>query len=100
MRCVREGTIGISPAGALGVAFFYQLTSELADNDGTVFFVERTGSKSTAALRGKGELLIADAQQLRRVPVAECFHGNLPGQFEKCALPEVLLLCPNPDQLP
>ena len=56
MRRVREGTIGILPAGALGVGFFYQLTRELTQNDGCVFFLERAGSKSAAALRAQGEL--------------------------------------------
>ena len=39
MRRVREGTIGILPAGALGVSFFYHLTRGLTENDGSVFFL-------------------------------------------------------------
>jgi hypothetical protein len=97
---VREGTIGILPAGALGVSFFYHLTGELTHDDGSIFFVERTGSKSAAALKEKGELLIAAQEQIHRVSCTSVMRGDLLEQFEKRALPEVLLLCPNPDQLP
>ena len=100
MRRVREGTIGILPAGALGVGFFYHLTRGLLETDGGVFFVERTGSKSAAALKEHGELLIADATRMYRVSAANVLRGDLLEQFEKRAFPEVLLLCPNPDQLP
>ncbi|HWN96337.1 MAG TPA: hypothetical protein VNT99_14995 [Methylomirabilota bacterium] len=100
MRRVREGTIGIVPAGALGVAFFYQLTRGLADIDGSIFFVERAGSKSAEALKHKGEMLVAAAGQIHRLPTAELLRGDLLELFEKDALPEVLLAGPNPDQLP
>jgi hypothetical protein len=100
MRRVRQGTIGILPAGALGVGFFYHLTHKLTDDDSAVFFLERTGSKSAAALREKRELRIASSAQVHRVSAVKSLRGNLLEQLEKRALPEVLLLCPNPDQLP
>ncbi len=100
MQRVRAGTIGILPAGALGVSFFYHLTRKLESNDGTVFFVERTASRSTAALREKGELRISDGKQMHRVSTTKLWRGDLLDLFEKETLPEVLLLCPNPDQLP
>ena len=43
MTALREGTIGILPAGALGVSVFYHLTGELARVDEKVYFLERTG---------------------------------------------------------
>jgi len=100
MRRVRKGTVGILPAGALGVSLFYHLTRELTNNDGAVFFLERAGSQSAKALRGKGELAIAVRNDVQRLPAAPLLHGDLLSAFEKGALPEVLLLCPNPDQLP
>src|SRR5262245_2719874 len=100
MERVRAGTIGILPAGALGVSFFYHLTARLTADDGNVFFVERPDSRSAAALREKGELIIADGAGRFRVNTASRCRGDLLEGFEKGELPEVLLLCPNPDQLP
>ena len=99
MRRVREGTIGIIPPGALGVGFFYHLTDKLRRDDGTVFFLERTGSKSAPALRSHGELRIADGETIRHLPASQLQRGDLFHAFESNALPEVLLLCTNPDQL-
>jgi hypothetical protein len=100
MRGVRDGTIGILPAGALGVSFFHQLTRELTQNDGTIFFLDREGSKSAEALRKRGELVIAGANTTHRVPLGNLAAGGLLQAFEQEALPEIILLCPNPDQLP
>ena len=100
MRRVREGAIGILPAGALGVALFYQLTRKLTAHDGSVFFLERSASRSAAALRAKGELLISVEDRLHRVPTENLLRGDLLMAFGRSELPEVLLLCPNPDQLP
>ena len=100
MRRVRDGTIGILPAGALGVSFFHQLTRHLTQNDGAIFFLERQGSKSTEALRARGELIIADSGVTHRVPLTNLLPGDLLNAFEQKALPEIVLLCPNPDQLP
>ncbi len=100
MPRVRPGTIGILPPGALGVALFYQLTRKLTANDGTVFFLERTGSQSAEMLQGKGELLIKTDKQLHRMPTGNLLRGDFLTAFERSELPELLLLCPNPDQLP
>lgn len=100
MQRVRPGTIGILPAGALGVALFYQLTRELTSNDGKVFFLERAASSSAEALRAKGELIISGEAKLHHVPTANLLRCDLLTAFEQNDLPEVLLLCPNPDQLP
>ena len=99
MRRVREGTIGLLPAGALGVSFFHHLTAERGHDDGDVFFLERIGSQSTAALKQAGGFRLAGRKGIERVPPT-VFHGDLLQAFEEKALPEVLLLCPNPDQLP
>ena len=100
MRRVREGTIGILPPGALGVSFFYHLTRGLTNNNGGVFFHERAGSQSGRALREKGELAIEAGNNVHRLPAGRLFRGDLLTAFDEHALPEVLLLCPNPDQLP
>ena len=94
-----QGTIGIVPAGALGVSLFYHLTRQLDEIDGTVFFLERRGSGSVANLRARGELCIADARQVHRVPLATLFKEDLVKVYEKGEAPEIVLACPNPDQL-
>src|SRR5687768_11667887 len=93
------GTVGILPAGALGVAFFHHLTRELRVMDGTVYFLEREGSASGAALRAAGTLRVAHGDAIHEVPESDLFAGDL----RKCAdtgrLPELLLVCTQPDQL-
>ncbi|HMC27098.1 MAG TPA: hypothetical protein VKM56_04810 [Verrucomicrobiae bacterium] len=94
-----KGSVGITPTGALGVSLFYHLTQQLQKIDGRVFFLERQGSPSCATLRQKGELLIADARTVHHLPTQSLFKPNLLASFEATSLPEVLLVCPNPDQL-
>src|SRR4051812_29461712 len=94
-----QGTFGIVPAGALGVSLFYHLTRQLDQVDGRVFFLERQGSSSTANLRSRGELCIADARQVHHVPAAALFKGDLLNSYEKGETPEIVIACPNPDQL-
>src|SRR6476646_6539583 len=94
-----QGTIGIVPDGSLGVSLFYHLTRQLEQIDGSVFFLERRGSGSVANLRSRGELCIADARQIHRVPMATLFKEDLLSVFEKGYAPEIVLACPNPDQL-
>ncbi len=93
------GTIGILPAGALGVSFFFHLTRGLRECDGKIFFLERAGSKSAAALHDGGTLHIATSEVTTNLPATALFKGNLLQCYREDSLPEVLLVCPNPDQL-
>jgi hypothetical protein len=94
MARLREDTVGILPAGALGVAFFFHLTQELRAVDGRVFFVERSGSASGRALRAAGMLHIGE-----EVLKADVFAPDLRACADEGRLPEVLLVCTQPDQL-
>src|SRR3954466_3255559 len=94
-----QGTIGIVPAGALGVSLFYHLTRQLEQVDDRVFFMERKGSASVGILKAKGEICIADARGLHRVSVPGLFKPDMVTAYERDELPEILLACPNPDQL-
>jgi len=94
-----QGTIGIVPAGALGVSLFYHLTRQLERLDDTVFFLERQGSTSSATLRNRGELQIEDARGLHRIPAAGLFNADLVAAYRNGPLPEIVIACPNPDQL-
>ncbi len=91
--------IGILPSGALGMSYFYHLTRHLQQLDGQVSFLERTGSQSAKALRAKGECLVADEAGIHRLPTEQCCKADLQTCFADGWLPEILLVCPNPDQL-
>jgi ketopantoate reductase len=93
------GGVGILPAGALGVSFFYHLTQQLRHIDDQVFFLERNGSASAKALRAHGECCVADDTGVHYLTTAGIFKSDLLGCFNAGCLPEVLLVCPNPDQL-
>jgi hypothetical protein len=86
------GTVGILPAGALGVSFFFHLTQRLTRLDGRVCFLERDGSASGPALRVGGALRIGTEE----IHAPDLFR---PGLLECAQLPEVLLVCTQPDQL-
>ncbi|HXG47394.1 MAG TPA: hypothetical protein VNO52_07215 [Methylomirabilota bacterium] len=94
-----EGTVGILPPGALGVAFYYHLTGGLSHDDGDVFFLERPGSVSAKPLREGGELVISAGDHVHRLPARERIRGGVLECHRTHTLPEILLVCPNPDQL-
>ncbi len=96
---IEPGTIGILPAGALGMGFFYHLTHGLELVDGRVCFIARRGSESGAALRAGAVLKIGTADEVREIPAAQVCRPDLRGCFDSGWLPEVLLVCTQPDQL-
>ena len=95
MGRVHRGCLGILPAGALGVAFFCHLTGELARLDGSVSFLQREGSVSGAALRAAGALHIGDTT----IDTHHVTRPDLLACFEAGWLPEIVLVCTQPDQL-
>ena len=99
MRIVRPGTVGILPAGALGVAFFYYLTDNLRAVDERVTFIDRAGSASGLALRARGLLRIATEHGLESVTNLSIWKPDLLGCLEAGFLPEIVLVCTQPDQL-
>jgi ketopantoate reductase len=91
--------IGILPAGALGVSLFYHLTRELREVRGDVYFIARTGSTSAKLLTEQHTLRIAGNEGTREIDASELFKPDLLACARKEDLPEVLIVCPNPDQL-
>jgi len=87
-------SIGILPPGALGVSFFYHLTSQLTVLDGQVFFLARRGSASAKSLRTSG-LLVQTSKGIQRIP-GDVVQMDLQAEGN---LPAVLIICPNPDQI-
>jgi len=99
MSGLRPATIGILPAGALGVSLFHHLTAAATVVDGTVGFLERPGSASMAALKRGGVLRIDGGKQERELPLRDLLLPAPVTCFKEGRLPEVLLVCTNPDQL-
>ena len=94
-----KGSIGILPAGALGVSFFYHLTGELQKLDGRVYFVERRGSQSAVTLKESGKINIATSQGIQSLGTENVLQPDLINCCKSGFLPEVVLVCTNPDQL-
>src|SRR5687768_10934234 len=99
MPPLREGAIGILPAGALGVSLFYHLTRQLRNVDQRVYFLARAGSVSGRTLSAQHKLRIEDGQGIHEVGAAELFKPDILACTAQGALPEVLIIGPNPDQL-
>lgn len=100
MASFNKGNIGILPAGALGVGFFYHLTGKLKYwSDGSVYLLERQGSKSAKALRQNGKIDIDTPEGIKSLSTEEILKPDLLTCFRSGFLPEVVLICPNPDQL-
>lgn len=95
---ILPSTVGILPPGALGVAFFHHLTR--GPGRDRVFFLDRPGSAASAALRRDGSLHVrgGDAPE-RRLPIADILRPALPELLAQQALPELILVATNPDQL-
>jgi hypothetical protein len=89
---LRRDTVGILPAGALGVAFFYYLTDRLARIDGRVALYERTGSSSGAALRERGVLRVQTEGGVREVRDARIWRPDLIACAKHGDLPELILV--------
>ncbi|MDJ0795910.1 MAG: hypothetical protein QNJ51_03595 [Calothrix sp. MO_167.B12] len=94
-----KGSIGILPPGALGVSLFYHLTGELQQIDGQVYFLERRGSTSATALKQSGKINIATPRGIQSLETENLLQPDLLTCCQSGFLPEVILVCTNPDQL-
>jgi len=88
---LREGELGVHPPGALGVAFFVHAGAEC--------FIGRGGDGITQPLKEAGALNLDDQGRMRSVPLANRIFANLLEASARDRLPELLLVCCNPDQL-
>lgn len=95
---MKTGSVAIMPPGALGVSFFYHLTNSLGRLDEDVFFVGLDESRSIDSLVQSG-LQILDSQGTRQIPSDGLIFRNMSEVIDRAHLPEILLACPNPDQL-
>ena len=88
---LQSGQLGIHPPGALGVAFFLHAEAEC--------FVGRSGDGITQSLKKAGVLNVDDGGRLRTVSLTDRVLANLLEADTLDGLPELLLVCCNPDQL-
>jgi ketopantoate reductase len=92
-------TVGILPVGALGAAFYYHLTRGCTENQAQVQFIERRGSTNNVALAQHGTLTIAGDGQVHSIPTSSICRPDLVTCGKTGWLPDVLLVCTQPDQL-
>jgi len=92
-------TVGILPVGALGAAFFYHLTRGCTENQARVQFVQRRGSANNAALAERGTLTIAGDGKVHAIQASSICRPDLVTCGKSGWLPDVLLVCTQPDQL-
>ncbi|UCE59859.1 MAG: AMP-binding protein [Phycisphaerales bacterium] len=88
---LREGELGVHPPGALGVAFFVHASAEC--------FVGRGGDGITQPLKDLGALTLDDHGRPRTIPLRDRIYANLLEADALERLPELLMVCCNPDQL-
>jgi hypothetical protein len=95
-----RGSVGILPAGALGVGFFHHLTELSGRLDGSVVFLDRPGSSSSRAMHAAGGLRLRTGDGAeRRLEGRTVLGGNLVDRLVLGAVPDVVIVTCNPDQL-
>jgi hypothetical protein len=98
MPGIRPNTIGIMPAGTLGVAFFHHLTDGDSDQDG-VIFLNRPDEGASAALRKADNLHIEYNGKSFAIPTQGRFLGGIIECYSEGKLPELILVATTPDQI-
>ena len=88
---LHKGELGVHPPGALGVAFFIHAGAES--------FIGRGGDGITQPLKETGTLNLDDNGRLRSIPLRDRIFANLLETDALDHMPELLLVCCNPDQL-
>jgi long-subunit acyl-CoA synthetase (AMP-forming) len=86
-----EGRIGLHPPGALGVAFYIHAQADC--------FVGRGSRGITQHLKAAGRLLLEEESRQRAIPLRGRIFANLLEAEALGRMPELLLVCCNPDQL-
>ncbi|MFH1749212.1 MAG: AMP-binding protein [Planctomycetota bacterium] len=88
---LHAGELGVHPPGALGVAFFVHTSADC--------FIGRSGDGITQPLKSAGALNLDDNGTLRSIPLDGRIFTNLLEADALDRLPELLLVCCNPNQL-
>ncbi|MFQ5495707.1 MAG: AMP-binding protein, partial [Phycisphaerae bacterium] len=88
---LRTDHLGVHPPGALGVGFFVHTRAEC--------LIGRGGDGITDVLKEAGSLKLVEGGRMREEPLKRRIFSNLLEAEALDRLPELLLVCCNPDQL-
>jgi hypothetical protein len=88
---IHDGELGVHPPGALGVAFYIHANAEC--------FIGMGGDGITQFLKDSGSLQLDAQGKFRTISLQGRIFANLLEVDAQDRLPEVLLVCCNPDQL-
>jgi len=88
---LHEGQLGVHPPGALGVAFFVHAGADC--------FIGRSADGITQPLKDVGAINLEDGGKLRSISLEGRIYANLLEAYALDGMPELLLVCCNPDQL-
>jgi hypothetical protein len=92
-------SVGILPIGALGVAFYHHLTARARQPPANVVFLSRHAAAESERWREESSISIETPVGRRDLPLAGRLAGSLPLAAASGKLPEIVLVCTNPDQL-
>lgn len=92
-------SVGILGNGALGVSFFYHLTGQIEDVDRDIYLVESLDSESAKKLKQRGSISIAVGDKTYCLSTDIVFRPPLSICYQSHFLPEIVLVCCNPDRL-
>jgi hypothetical protein len=98
MPGICKNTIGIMPAGALGVAFYHHLTGGNLDHNDVIFLDRPAGGESNI-LRLSDSLHIKYDGKSFTIPTQGRFLGGIIECYDKGKLPELIMVATNPDQI-
>lgn len=88
---LNKNHLGVHPPGALGVAFFMHAGAEC--------LVGRGGDGITEPLMKVGILNLDEGGTMRSIPLKDRIYANLLEAHALDRMPELLMVCCNPDQL-
>jgi hypothetical protein len=92
-------SVGIVPIGALGVAFYHYLTAGARESSNKVVFLSRRAASENNRWVADASVRMETAAGRQDLPLAGRLAGSLPDAAAGGRLPEVILVCTNPDQL-
>lgn len=99
MERAEAASVGLLPIGALSVAFYYYLTGAAAGPSPHVSFLSRGSASKGSRWTDESRLKIETPDGLLELPLAGHLAGSLPEAAAKGCLPDIVLVCTNPDQL-
>ena len=95
----KSGSVGILPISALGVAFHHHLSGAGTGAGHRVVFLSRQRGSGAERWREESVLKIETPSGRRDLPLAGGLLAGLPEAAASGRMPDIVLVCTNPDQL-